>query len=97
MLTADSDPYLPMLAGVTAATPFTRVSSAPRSCSELNSPDAAIVVEPFAAEDPPPPLQPARPATATGTSTPLRARHQRPSAILHPHVSNSLNMNNFRE
>src|ERR1700722_1002868 len=85
VLMADSDAYFPLLTWVADATPLTRVSSAPRSCTALNIPDAAADVEP-PADDPPLPLHPARPATTTGTSTPPRARHQRPSAISHPRL-----------
>jgi hypothetical protein len=91
-LAADSDAYLPMLAGVAAATPLTLVSRALRNCVALSIPvapagadaGAALVAE----EDPPLALQPAIPATTTGTSTPPKARHHRPSVISPSDVDN---------
>jgi hypothetical protein len=70
VLAADSDEYLPLLAGAAAATPLTRVSSAPRSIAAVNPLfGEALVAVAVAVAELVPLLQPARPATATGTSS----------------------------
>jgi hypothetical protein len=61
------------------------------------APVAAPVAGPPAVEDPPLPLQPARPATATSPSPPARTCHQRLSAISHPHVINVLKSHDFKK
>jgi hypothetical protein len=73
------DAYVPLLAGAAAATPLTRVSRAFRSVAAVVPVDEALVVEVA------PLLQPASPATATGTSTSNPdAIRQQPPAIPHP-------------
>jgi hypothetical protein len=70
VLAADSDEYLPLLAGAAAATPLTRVSRAARSIAAVNPLlDEALVAVAVAVAELVPLLQAARPATATLTNS----------------------------